>query len=260
MINNKKMSRRAFVTSASLGGSALFYYPINALGQERGVYLDIEAYDTINAIKASAKQELALLCLNPSPDDQISGSNDVLNKLQDELDSIAPALDELDDIAGEEWTRTNLTPAPFNEDIPLRDVSEINSFLSQSTRHPCKEAVLRILADVFNIEMRYIEDFESFLEEQNQSIYVDGMAESIEQEDNNKLRNYVELLINDLSISEAIKQGIETAQSPIVRALIRWLLKRSFPFVGMCLAIMDVVISLIQQRYHILECAHSVRN
>ncbi|UBR49175.1 hypothetical protein KF947_17795 [Halomonas sp. FeN2] len=260
MLNNKKMSRRTFVTSASLGSGALICYPINVLGQPRSVYLDIEDYDTINAIRASAKQEFALLCLNPSPDDQIDTSSEVLGVLQNELDRIVPEFVELDDIEGEEWIRTNFSPAPFNEDIPLRDEDDINWILPPSTLNPCAEAVLRILADVFNIEPNRIDDFRGFLSEQNQVAYVDGMADSLEQGDNNKLRNYIELLINDFTISEAIKQAVETLRSPIARAIRLWLMKRTIPFVGLCLAIMDVGISLIRQRHYILECAHSVRN
>lgn len=258
MLNNKRMTRRAFVTNAGLGGSALFYYPINALGQESGVYLSIEDYNTINAIKASAKQEFSLLCLSSSVDDQIGRSEEVLTSLQNRMDSLIADIEVIDAVEGEDWTRTNFTPAPFDESIPLRDAGDISWILPLSSPHPCLEAVLRVLADVFNIEPGRIDDFKRFLDEQNQLVYVEGLADSIEQNDNSRLRNYVELLINDFTISEAIKQAIEISQSPIARAIRLWLMKRTVPFVGLCLAVMDVGISLIQQRRHIFECVASV--
>lgn len=258
--HNKNMSRRAFITSAGVGSGALIYYPINVLGQQGSVYLDIEAYDTINSIRASAKQEFALLCLNPSPDDQIDTSAEVLEVLQSEIDSIISEIEIREVIHEEKWTRTNLSPAPFTDYIPLRNIEEIDQLLPTSTMHPCKQAVIRVLADVFNISEDIYEEFENFLSSQEQAIYVEGMAASLEQEDNSQLRNYVELLVNGLTINESIKQAIETSQSPVARALLTWLLMRSIPFVGLCLAIMDIGISLIRQRGEILSCANSIRS
>ncbi|MFI8749067.1 hypothetical protein ACIGG6_03525 [Vreelandella lionensis] len=260
MLNNKRVSRRSFVTGAGLGTGALLYYPLNALGQERGVYLSIEDYNTINAIKASAKQEFSLLCLSSSVDDQIGRSEEVLTSLQNRMDSLIADIEVIDAVEGEDWTRTNFTPAPFDESIPLRDAGDISWILPLSSPHPCLEAVLRVLADVFNIEPRHIDDFKRFLDEQNQLVYVEGLAESIEQNDNSRLRNYVELLINDFTISEAIKQAVEIAHSPIARAIRQWLMKRTIPFIGLCLAIMDVGISLIQHRDEIFNCIASVNN
>ncbi|MGM0826481.1 MAG: hypothetical protein ACQEUY_17415 [Pseudomonadota bacterium] len=259
MQDNSKISRRAFIASASVGGGALISYPINVLGQQGNVYLDIEAYNTINAVKASAKQEFALLCLNPSTEDQIESSAEILDVLQTELDRIVPEIEESDDMTVEEWTRTNFTPDAFNESIPLRHASDIDWMLPVSATRHCMQAVIRVLADIFNIDPMRADELENFLREQNQAIYVEGMASSLEQNDKNQLSNYVELLINDFTISEAIKQAIETMQSPIARAIRLWLMKRSIPFIGLCLAIMDVGISLIKNRDEILDCARSLQ-
>lgn len=262
MLQNKKMCRRSFIASAGVSGGALICYPINVLGQQTSFYLNIEDYNTINAIKASAKQDFALLCLNPSPgEEDIDESLVLLERLQDTMDGLVPGFEDFENIGEEEnWARTNFNPEPFFEIIPLHDEDDIESKLSVSTMHPCTRAVIQVLMGVFRIDESFLDDFEKFLREQNQAIYVEGMASSLEQDDNNKLSNYVELLINNFTINEVIKQAIDTSQSPVARAIRLWLMKRTIPFVGLCLAIMDVGISLIRNRHYILECVETARN
>ncbi|MDR5885014.1 hypothetical protein [Vreelandella janggokensis] len=105
--NVKKMSRREFIVSASAGGGALIYYPLSALGQEGGVYLDQEAYDRINAIKASANQEFTLLFLKP---DLINQSAAKLQNLQSLIEDYLPLDLLFEESLQNSWTLTNYSP------------------------------------------------------------------------------------------------------------------------------------------------------
>lgn len=249
----KRMSRRAFMASAGAGGGALIYYPLRALGQEGGIYLDQEAYDRINAIKASANQEFTLLFLKP---ELINQSAAKLQELQSLIEDYLPLDLLLEESPQEGWTLTNYSPNQVKDLAPIRSPQEVASILEPQAIHPCFKAVIRVLADIFNIDEEHIEQFEEFIQEQSLDTLIEGIAESLEKDNENKVKSYIELLINEFSISDAIKQAIQAYNSPVTRALRVWIRNRAIPFVGLYLALLDVGVSIIQQREHILACVN----
>lgn len=140
----------------------------------------------------------------------------------------------------------------FERDVFLTSSGDEDSLNS------CLESLMIILGQIFNINDDYTQEFISIFSASNSKIYLEGMVKSIISIDYNKLKTFTELFFDEFDKNPDLYDFFKSATSPIAVAILEWIARRCVPIIGLSLALLEILFTLVRHRERVTLCYLSI--